>query len=83
MEKKQMHYFKLRFSESNKFESCRTKEVFTVREKFTCESNNKIYLISCKKCKNVKYIGQTEQRLRDGLYLHHSDIDLNRGTSLT
>ena len=74
---------KLQFSENNKFESCRTKEVFTVKEKFTCDSNNIIYLISCKKCKNVQYVGQTEQRLRDRFYLHRSDIVLNRGTPLT
>ena len=54
-----------------------------MRERFTCDSKNIIYLISCKKCKNAQYVGQTEQSLRDRFYLHRSDIDLNRGTPLT
>ena len=40
---------KLHVSDIIKFESCRTKEMFTVREKDTCDSNNVIYPISCKK----------------------------------
>ena len=54
-----------------------------MREKFTCDSNKIIHLIPCTKCKNVQYVGQIDQRLRDRFYLHCSDIGLNRSTPLT
>ena len=65
------------------FKSCVTKEQFKVREKFTCDSQNIIYLISCDKCGLKQYTGQSGNSLRTRFYLHRSHIGNNAGTLLT
>ena len=65
------------------FMSCVTKEKFKVRERFTCDSQNIIYLISCNKCGLKQYTGQTGNSLRTRFYLHRSHIGNDAGTLLT
>ena len=65
------------------FQSCKTKEVFTLRHTFTCDSSNIVYLLFCTKCRGTQYVGQTENSLRQRFYLHRSDIRANRGTLVT
>ncbi|XP_070189013.1 uncharacterized protein [Littorina saxatilis] len=69
--------------ESTTFNSCKTGETFTLREHFSCDTKNIIYLISCKKCHSAQYVGQTQNSLRERFYLHRSHIGKNTGTLLT
>ena len=58
----------------SEFSSCRTGEHFSLRVKFDCNTKNIIYLISCKKSKNVQYVGQTSDSIRNRFYQHRSNI---------
>ena len=69
--------------EGKTFSSCQTKETFTLRGHFTCDTRNVIYLISCAKCNKAQYVGQTQNSLRERFYLHRSHINKNVGTPLT
>ena len=75
---------KIHMVESKTFKSSVTGETFTVRHKFSCGSQNIIYLLFCQKaCANSQYIGQTKNKLRTRLYTHRSDININRGNKVT
>ena len=40
------------------------KSVYTIRDRFTCQSENMVYCIVCRRC-SVLYIGETGRRLRE------------------
>ena len=42
-----------------------TKEIFNIRSTVTCDTKSVIYKISCKKCIDFVYIGETGRRFRD------------------
>ena len=46
---------------------------FLVYEKFTCESQELIYAIECKKCGDV-YVGETGRKLKDRFREHRLDV---------
>ena len=70
-------------TEGQSFQSCQTQEQFQLRDNFTCDTRNIIYLISCTKCHGAEYVGQTQNSLRERFYLHRSHIGKNKGTPLT
>ena len=70
-------------SQEKRFVSCQTKESFSLRGRFSCDTKNVIYLISCQKCGKAQYVGQTQNSLRERFYLHRSHISKNVGTPLT
>ena len=53
--------------------STRTGRKYIVPQKFTCQFNNLIYLITCKQCKS-QYVGQTKNRILDRFQGHLADI---------
>jgi hypothetical protein len=61
------------------FKSQVTEEVFTIRDKMTCDTKNLIYLLFCDKCNNSQYVGETQNSLRTRFYLHRSDIKTKAG----
>ena len=70
-------------TEGKSFQSCRTQEQFELRNNFNCETTNIIYLISCAKCNENQYVGETQNSLKTRFYLHRSDIGKNvKGTLL-
>ncbi len=44
-----------------------------IPQRISCEFNNLVYLITCKRC-NMKYVGETKNRLRDRFQGHFRDI---------
>ena len=60
-------------SEGKAVKSFASKTTVAINISATCESNNVVYCISCKKCK-VQYIGKTERELKLRIAEH-------RGTS--
>lgn len=73
----------IHFEEGSSFKSCQTGEEYHNWDKFTCDTQNIIYLISCKKCNQAQYIGQWKNNERESLYLHRSHIGKDVGTPLT
>ena len=70
--------------ESKTFHSVETKETFTIRERYSCQTTNVVYLISCSICTNqCQYVGETKNTLRQRFYKHTSDIRNNTGTLVT
>ena len=56
----------------------KTKEIFDINANVTCVSKNVIYKISCKKCPNFVYIGETGQRFCDRFSGHRADVHHRR-----
>lgn len=69
------------FNESIHFQSFITKEQFRIRHKFTCHSNNIIYLITCKKC-HRQYVGKTTNKLKVKMNGHRTKIRSKKNTYL-
>ena len=70
--------------EGNSFRSQNTEEVFTIRDRVSCESENVIYLLYCQKnCKHSQYVGRTIKTLRSRFYVHRCHINKNTGTHVT
>ena len=46
---------------------------FTVRERFTCESEELVYAIECKKCGDI-YVGETGRKLKERFREHRLDV---------
>ena len=69
--------------ESGTFSSGITGETFTIREHVTCESSNIVYLLGCRKCPGVQYVGETQNALSTRFYTHRSHINKNTGTHVT
>ena len=55
---------------------------FSVRHSFQCTSSDVIYCISCCKCPNLLYIGETSQLLAERFRSHLSDIRTNKNTEV-
>ncbi|XP_078350640.1 uncharacterized protein LOC144635403 [Oculina patagonica] len=49
------------------------KSVYTIRDRFTCQSENVVYCIVCRRC-SVLYIGETGRRLRERFSEHLRSI---------
>ena len=49
------------------------KSVYTIRDRFTCQSENVVYCIVCRRC-SVLYIGETGKRLRERFSEHLRSI---------
>ena len=54
-----------------------TREKYRIRQSFSCDSQNVIYLITCKKCKK-QYVGYTTKTLRERTNHHRSSIFTNQ-----
>ena len=54
--------------------SCKTKERFDIKSKISCNDTFIIYSISCKRCPNIEYIGQTSQSAVRRFTNHRSDV---------
>ena len=74
---------KIHLVETRTFASSRTGELFTIREHFSCQSCNIIYLLFCQKCPHTQYVGQTKNALKTRFYTHRSDINKNSGNKKT
>ena len=71
-----MRTFKLRYlSKYHGRQSCefKSREIFTIKNSFTCASSNLIYVIRCNGCKK-DYIGQTGNTLRKRFTVHRQQI---------
>ena len=53
---------------------------YSLRSPFTCESKNLVYLLNCKKCNDVQYVGETGQRIKDRVTGHRCDINKKNPT---
>lgn len=49
----------------------------------TCQSTYVIYLIGCKQCPRMQYVGQTSNALKTRIYQHTRDIKAKAGTSVS
>ena len=56
-------------------------ETWKINRKFTCETNNRIYILECTKCSN-RYIGETSRMLKARLSEHRGYIN-NKVVNLT
>ena len=70
-------------TQTNQFCSSTTKEKFTIRGHFNCDTNNIVYLLWCNKCDHAQYVGETKNSLKKRFYLHRSHIGTNKGTHVT
>jgi len=66
--------------QTDTFISTRTKQTFNIRDHLTCQSQNIIYLVDCRKCNDTQYVGETEQTLQKRFYKHRSDILSSKDT---
>lgn len=55
---------------------------FKIKSSFSCISSSLIYAISCKRCPDVVYIGQTSRKLADRFREHLKSISNNLGTTV-
>ena len=69
--------------ETNTFHSHVTHETFTIRQRFTCDTTNIVYILFCDKCNLSQYTGQSKNSLKTRFYLHRSHITKNTGTKVT
>ena len=65
------------YNTGNSFKSTSTGRQYTIRNSFTCNSNNIIYLITCTKCKK-QYGGYTQTTLKDTINQHRTNIKNNK-----
>ena len=49
------------------------KSFYTIRDRFTCQSENVVYCITCRRCPSI-YIGETGRRLRERFSEHLRSI---------
>ena len=61
------------YNTCNSFKSTSTRHQYTIRNSFTSNSNNIIYLITCTKCKK-QYVRYTHTRLKDTINQHTTNI---------
>ena len=52
----------------------KTQEIYPITTSLTCLSDNVVYKIACKKCKDFVYIGQTSNRFCDRFLSHKSYV---------
>jgi GIY-YIG catalytic domain len=65
----------------NSFLSTTYNKYFPIKTNCNCNSNNLIYLITCKLCK-IQYVGETGDTLRNRLNNHRSTINLHKNTAI-
>jgi hypothetical protein len=65
---------------SGRIKSSYTGREYMAKHNVSCQSNNLIYCITCKKC-NVQYVGQTKRRLMDRFQGHFGVIQRNDPSS--
>ena len=63
----------------NEFTCNATGKIYKVRDDLTCKSDNVIYLISCKKCKQQYVCSAYESKFRPRFRVHKSDIITRKG----
>jgi len=63
------------------FTSTNTKQQYYVEDDMDCNSENVIYIITCKRCRQ-QYVGETERRLKDRLNGHRSNIKNKQNTAV-
>ena len=54
--------------------SCKTKQKYDIKSQIRCSDSYIIYSISCKKCPDLEYVGQTSLPASKRFYNHYSDI---------
>ena len=59
---------------SNIHVSSKTKIKYDIKSQIRCNDSYVIYSITCKKCPDVEYVGQTSQPIYKRFYSHSSDI---------
>ena len=57
-----------------------TGETYLITSHITCETENLIYMIQCKRC-NLQYIGKTKRRLKDRFNEHRRTVDNSQSKS--
>ena len=67
------------FVNSQTFSSAQTGKTYFVRQKFSCNSSNVIYLVHCKKC-NLQYVGSTTTEFKVRFRNHKSSMKTNKKT---
>lgn len=65
------------FNSLNHFTSTANRKSFKIRQPFSCNSTNVIYLITCSKCKK-QYVGKTTKPLRERINHHRTNINRNK-----
>ena len=70
-----------RLSQSGKITNLNNNTTFNIITKGTCQSNNLIYCLECKRC-HIKYVGQTKNRIIDRFQGHIFDIKHNSNTTV-
>jgi len=69
--------------ENNTFTSDVTGELFSLKQRLTCESTRVVYLLHCDLCPKAQYVGQTTNTLKTRFYGHRAHIKRNAGTLVT
>ena len=67
--------------ECNSVKSSHNNRSFKLRSKFTCKSNNIVYLVTCRKCLQ-QYVGETGRSLAERITDHLSCIRLRKATPI-
>ena len=62
----------LAITKSNTLTSTQTKKTYQITQKINCESENVIYVLTCKHCQE-QYVGQTSNTLQDRITKHKND----------
>ncbi|KAL8603434.1 hypothetical protein ACOMHN_053101 [Nucella lapillus] len=60
--------------ETTSFQSVRTGQTFTIRDSLDCKSTNVVYLIDCRQCVQVQYVGETGLTVMRRFHAHRSSI---------
>ena len=70
-----------KMSQSGKIKNSHNNKIYNTITKGTCQSNNLIYWIECNWCQ-IKYVGQTKNRIIDRFQGHLFDIKNNLNTTV-
>ena len=62
----------LAITKSNTITSTQTKKTYQITQKINCESENAIYVLTCKHCQK-QYVGQTSNTLQDTITRQKND----------
>ena len=66
--------------ESKTFTSSKTNQTFKIKSQITCETENIIYMITDKICKDIFYVGYTEDNMKVRWSNHKSHIKVGKKT---
>ena len=70
-----------RLSQAGKITNLNNNTTYNTINKGTCQSNNLIYCLECKRC-HIKYVGQTKNKIIDRFQGHIFDIKHNNNTTV-